>query len=318
VSTTPVMPNFFIVGTGKAGTTSLYHYLRQHPQIYLSPIKEPCYFAEEICQENLSESYRQHVRRMSRRQFLPFGGQARPFDWLVKDWGDYLRLFEDARNAPAVGEATVAYLWSETAAGNIATQIPGAKIVIMLRDPADRAFSQYAHQLNTGLLRGTFREHIRKCMDNRDRKISVYYPFLEVGLYHNQVQRYLALFPGANIRIYWYEHAWRDTAGLCADLFEFLQVDRAFRPDFSQKSLQRRVPRFPELNYAAKQFEAIHWLAKRVPDGWRQPIRKLFSHSGAALKMDRSDRQYLVDYYREDVLNLAALVNRDLSAWLAC
>ena len=65
----PVLPNFFIVGTGKAGTTSLYHYLQQHPQIYMSPIKEPCYFAAEIRPDNLTSTHLQHIRRMSRKPY---------------------------------------------------------------------------------------------------------------------------------------------------------------------------------------------------------------------------------------------------------
>src|SRR6266480_2280597 len=98
----PVLPNFFIVGTGKAGTTSLYHYLQQHPQIYMSPIKEPCYFASEIRRENLTSTHLQHIRWMSRKLQDPFG-------WLVSEWNDYVRLFQDVHEETAIGEASVAY-----------------------------------------------------------------------------------------------------------------------------------------------------------------------------------------------------------------
>src|SRR5262249_4673959 len=115
---TPVLPNFFIVGTGKAGTTSLYHYLRQHPRIYMSPVKEPCYFASEICAENLTDTHLRHIRQMSQRNAdrLPSADSVGPFRWLVKEWDDYLELFQDVRSQSAIGEASVAYLWSETAA----------------------------------------------------------------------------------------------------------------------------------------------------------------------------------------------------------
>src|SRR4029078_4504320 len=116
----PVLPNFFLVGTGKSGTTSLYHYLRQHPQIYLSPIKEPCYFASEIRLENLAPSYRRHIKRMSRRlpEVLGHPNSTKPHGWLVSEWNDYLRLFQDVKDHRAVGEASAAYLWSTTAAMN--------------------------------------------------------------------------------------------------------------------------------------------------------------------------------------------------------
>src|SRR5436853_3687804 len=91
------LPNFFVVGAGKSGTTSLYHYLRQHPQIYMSPIKEPCYFASEVRVENLAPSYRRHVRRMSRRlpEVLAAVNSVKPLGWLVSEWDDYLRLFQN-------------------------------------------------------------------------------------------------------------------------------------------------------------------------------------------------------------------------------
>jgi Sulfotransferase family len=220
------LPNFFIVGTGKAGTTSLYHYLSQHPQIFMSPLKEPCYFASEICTENLAEDHRRHIRRMSRRIPERFGDSeaAGPSGWLVKDWMTYVRLFENVRDQTAIGEASVAYLWSTTAAGNIAAELPDAKIVIILRDPAERAFSQYLHQLSMGMVCWTFREHIENCIRYRGPRFSVYHPFLEVGLYYAQVQRYLQLFPRNNIQIYWYEDAWKDPRRFLRDLFEFLGV----------------------------------------------------------------------------------------------
>src|ERR1044071_6899469 len=117
----PTVPNFFVVGTGKAGTTSLYHYLRQHPQIYMSPVKEPCFFASEIRAENLSPVYLRHIQRQSRkwRNNLQAEKSSGPANWIVSEWSDYLRLFQNAGNESAIGEATVSYLWSQTAAENI-------------------------------------------------------------------------------------------------------------------------------------------------------------------------------------------------------
>ena len=73
------------------------------------------------------------------------------------------------------------------------------------------------------------------------------YPFLEIGLYYEQVKRYLERFPRERIRIYWYEEAWRQPGRLMADLFEFLGVDPAFQPDLSRRSLERRAPRLARL-----------------------------------------------------------------------
>ena len=313
------LPNFFIVGTGKAGTTSLYHYLRQHPQIYMSPVKEPCYFASEIRAENLAPAHHRHIRRLSRKlpELLADGKPVRPLGWLVSEWEDYVRLFQNVEAQTAIGEASVAYLWSETAAGSIASCRPDARIIMILRDPSERAFSQYLHQLAVGLTHSTFREHVERCMRNADRTISVYSPLLEVGLYHQQVKRYLERFPRNNIRIYWYEEAWQQPCRLLADLFQFLDVDSTFCPDTSRKSLERQIPRFPVMNYAVKRFDIMYRLNEVIPSRLRPSIRKLLFRPGRALTMDARDRQYLIDYYSEDITKLASLLDRDLSAWLS-
>ena len=305
----PVLPNFFIVGTGKAGTTSLYHYLQQHPQIYMSPIKEPCYFAAEIRPDNLTSTHLQHIRRMSRKLPAPFG-------WLVSKWDDYVRLFQDVQHETAIGEASVAYLWSETAATNIASRLPGAKIIAILRDPSERAFSQYLHQLTVGLTHLSFREHIEKCLHNRDRKLGTFYPLLEVGLYSEQVKRYLDRFPGNKVRIYWYEEAWKQPDQFLQDIFRFLDVDFNFPVDTRRKRLQRRAPRFASVNYALKQFGITHHLREFAPSWLRSTVRTVFFGNSRNLKMSSEDRRYLINYYREDILKLASLLNRDLSGWL--
>ena len=313
-----VSPNFFIVGTGKAGTTSLYHYLQQHPQIYMSPVKEPCYFASEIRADNLMPAQLRHIRRMSRKLPDRLGDvkPVSPLGWLFQEWDDYLRLFQGVHAETAIGEASVAYLWSETAARNIVGRVPGAKIIMILRDPAERAFSQYLHQLTAGLTCSTFRCHIEKCMRNAGGKLGAYYPFLEVGLYSQQVKRYLDLFPKKHIRIYWYEEAWRKPGRLLDDIFTFLNVDSTFRPDTSRKRLQRRAPRFRVANYAIKQFDIMDRLREAAPSWVRPPIRSLLFRNGRNLQMDSADRHYLIDYYRDDILKLASLLQRDLSHWL--
>ena len=139
------LPNFFLVGAPKAGTTSLYHYLDQHPQIYMSPIKEPHYFSTEIREKNCEPELRRMMARdkAALREYLAGPMRQKRFGGIVERWEDYLGLFDDAEDQPALGEASVCYLWSRTAPQEIAGRIPRARILVMLRDPADRAFSQY-------------------------------------------------------------------------------------------------------------------------------------------------------------------------------
>ena len=314
----PAVPNFFLLGTGKAGTTSLFHYLKQHPQIFMSPVKEPAYFAPEIRAENLTAPIERRLRKQSRplAEVLNDGQPVKPHGWLAAEWTDYQRLFQGVTDEKAIGEASAIYLWSEKAAYHIRVRIPHARLIMILRDPAERAFSQYLHQLAAGLTRSTFRQHLEQCERiGASPKLSIWYPFLEIGLYSAQVQRYLDLFPRSQIRIYWYEEAWREPMGLLKDLFEFLDVDPTFQPDISRKSLARRAPRFAAMNYLLKTLHAWYPLKALVPQRVR-PYASRFLFRRKSLSLDPGDRRWLVDYYRDDIRKLSLLLERDLSAWL--
>src|ERR1022692_3981582 len=113
-------PNFFIVGAPKAGTTSLCSYLGQHPQIYMSPIKEPSYFASELRPENFHPRFQPRMKREVEnvRQYLSGPMTEQRFGGPVVEWESYLRLFQNARQGQAIGEGSASYLWSASAAGN--------------------------------------------------------------------------------------------------------------------------------------------------------------------------------------------------------
>jgi hypothetical protein len=221
------------------------------------------------------------------------------------------------RDEIAIGEASAAYLWSETAAENIRAEFPDARIVMMLRDPAERAYSQYLHQVSVGLTRATFREHIQACLVAHGPELGIHHPFLEIGLYAEQVKRYLARFPADHIRIYWYDEAWRRPDWLFTDLFQFLGVDAAFRPDTSHKNHERRAPRWVGLHYILKKLAIWYPLRALVPARLRPRLRGLTFRKGKSLAMDPVDRRFLVDYYRDDIRHLASLMDRDLGAWLS-
>src|SRR5205823_4259636 len=114
---------------------------------------------------------------------------------IVRDWNDYMRLFLNAHNQHAVGEASVGYLWSRTAAAGIANRFPQARILMVLRSPAERAFSQYLHNMSDGFIAQPFRDYVRASQQGVHRGLGVHEPFLEMGLYADQVQRFFDRFP---------------------------------------------------------------------------------------------------------------------------
>jgi hypothetical protein len=312
------LPNFFLVGAPKAGTTSLYHYLDQHPQVYMSPMKEPCYFASELRPANFSDELQPWISRtvLAAQQYLDGPMQEKRFAGLILEWDDYVRLFQNVREETAIGEASVCYLWSESAARNIAARMPGAKILMILRNPVDRAFSQYLHAATCGAVVRSFPAQIRGAPASSDGRFERVYPFLEFGMYAGQVKRYLDLFPRENVRIHLYEDYQKRPAQMLADIFRFLQVDSSFTPDRSVRSLEPRVPKFAAVTYFLKKYGIWDRAGELSPRLLRPLLRTMAFRRRQSLAMARNDREYLIDYYREDVRKLSQLLGRDLPGWL--
>lgn len=144
----------------------------------MSPIKEPNYFASEIRPENVSEEFQERVRcdMDALKAYLRGPMSESRFGGMVTEWADYAKLFENVKEETAIGEASVLYLWSRTAAENIFRRIPDAKIVMILRDPADRAFSQYLHNVANGEICESFHQHISALSRPKTEKFSIGYP----------------------------------------------------------------------------------------------------------------------------------------------
>jgi len=134
----------------------------------------------------------------------------------------------------------------------------------------------YLHHLRSEPATLTFREAIEMGIVQRGGKLDFWHPFLDIGLYHRQVRRYLETFPEERLRIYWYEDYQTDPARMLADIFRFLKVDPAFSLDMSKRYLVAGTP------------EAV----------------------------DPADRALLIEFYKDDVCKLGDLLKRDLSSWL--
>ena len=280
------LPNFFIAGAPKAGTDLLFYQLAQHPQIYMSPLKEPNYFADEIRPHNFHASLRPLIENdLARmRAYIDAGAPTNRFGGIVSSLGDYQMLFANARSHQAIGEGSVCYLWSKSAPTRIARTIPDARIILVLMDPAERAFHQYLKSLSDETVSHPFSKHLELAFSDSsgpDSEIRHFNPFLAFGEYFEQVNRYLQSFSRSQLFISLYEDSQADYDRWFGEVLSFLQVDTSFNP--------------PDVDVPSK---------PHLPKGCRIP--RLLS----------GDRVTLVDYYRADILHLQELISRDLSAWL--
>ena len=310
------IPNFFIVGAPKAGTTSLYHYLGQHPQVYMSPIKEPNFFTDEVRPENCEPWLRRRMTRENRvlRKFLSGPMREKRFGGIIATWEDYVRLFANATNELAVGEASVCYLWSPTAADRIANRIPDAKILVMLRDPVERAFSQYLQVFGSGEVGWSLREHIRRNQHHRSKQFCHYYPFLEFGLYSTQLERYLKRF-GPNVWVGFHEDFRARPREMLGSICQFLGVNTEFAPDMVRNHMEAQVPDWAAARWL-KRVGVWRVAASVMPPNLRPRIRRALIRKAEASPMDPADRRVLIDFYREDVELLSRILGRKLDGWL--
>jgi hypothetical protein len=311
-------PDFFIAGAPKAGTDALYYDLDQHPEIYMSPLKEPCYFSSEIRLENFdpAEQARRKGQRESIRKYVHGPMTEKRFGGVVSEWDDYLRLFAGARGEKAIGEGSVCYLWSRTAAQAIASRLPEARIIIVLMDPAERAFAQYLKSVSNGSFTYSFEEHLKACRVRRDTRLGLLHPFLEFGLYADQVQRYMTVFPSRQLHISFHEDASADPERWFARVLEFLGVDPSFVPERGRGEYHAAVPRFARFSSALRAGGIWKAIGKRVPGPLRNQAKKLVYRQPESIVLAPSEREILIEYYRNDILKLQALMNRDLGHWL--
>ena len=311
-------PDFFIAGAPKAGTDALYYEFDQHPEIYMSPLKEPCYFSAEIRVENFEPGLRERMKNEAEsvREFIHGPMTDKRFGGIVSEWDDYQRLFAGVRNEKAVGEGSVCYLWSQTAAAAIASRLPEARIIIVLMDPAERAFAQYLKSVSDGTVAHSFAEHLDACFHRTGEHLGVLHPFLEFGMYAQQVRRYLDVFPADQLHISLFEEMQKDRRGWFSGILEFLGVDPMFVPGGGRGHYHPNVPKFVRVSQTLQARGLWKALGQCVPRGLQPAVKRLLYRQAESIAMAAEDRARLVEYYRGDIEELQDLLKQDLSHWL--
>jgi sulfotransferase family protein len=296
------LPDFFLVGAAKAGTTSLYHYLRQHPEIYMSPVKEPRYFA--LAGHALD---------------FTGPGDGRLFATTKTALEDYRRLFADRGAEKVAGEASVLYLPHPDAAGAIASALPDARIVAVLRNPVERAYSGYLYRVRDGGEVGSFEEALAA---EAERRAAGWYPgwfHRDHGFYFRHLSRYYERFPAEQIRVFLYEDFVRDPHELLRELFRFLGVEDAFRADVSVRWNPSGRPRSLNVQRVLTWHHPVKQALKRVVPENRvhRVIQRLQARNLERPPIRPETRAELVAGYADDIRQLEQLIGRDLSSWLS-
>jgi sulfotransferase family protein len=299
------LPEFFVAGAPKAGTTALHAALAQHPELYLSPVKEPKFFLTDGPPPTQggpgdAKTYREHV-------------------WRRRDYED---LFAAAPQGALRGESTPFYLYSHDAQRRIRELVPRARLIVVLRDPIERAHSNWTHLWSAGL--DPIDDFVRACAAEEQRVAAgwaEFWHYKRLGLYGQQVEHLYSVFPREQVLVFRYRDLVEDPPAILDRICGFLGVSQGVIDHVPREN----VTAHPELTRR-------HRAMSRIMRAGSAVTARLPGHPGKVM-LDRlestlqegaaprrpltwEERQELIPYFEADISLLGDLTGVDYSHWL--
>lgn len=306
-----MLPNFIVIGAGKSGTTTLYEWLKAHPEVFMSKVKETNFFALEG----------NKINKTCNKEDDP--DQLRHYPWSVTDRASYENLFSQAQKGQAKGEVSPMYLYSDRAPKAIKEANPRVKLIAILRQPVERLHSRFSHLVRES------REPAKDYSEVFDQN-SIWWrrdDLVREGLYGTYIKRYFELFSPEQIRIYLYEDLKNRPHELIKDLYKFIGVDQHFSPDLDMQfnpsgrvkngAIDKLIGQNSMIKSTLNSVAPV--LLNKIRDSHQ--IRKwLLNWRKKNLEKiplsNRLKRKMIDRIYRNEILTLETLIQRDLSHWM--
>jgi len=293
-------PNFIIAGVARCGTTSLYHYLNQHPDIAFSSIKEPKYFS-------------------SKNLLLPHNGiaDATVDSKVILEQSDYINLFKHVKDETAIGEASSDYLfYYNQTADEIFNELGDIPIIISIRNPIERAYSAYNNLIRDNREKHTFYSALNREEERLRNNWDWMWAYKKGGLYYEGISYFKSKF--SNVKVILFEDLIEKPNEILNELFDFLEVKKDVVIDTSTSYSHSGKPKNRASQVLADRNNKIIYslrnaTIKVLPRKFLETLaEKMFE------KNDIGDKEsiYLKEYFKNDILKTAQLINRDLSHWL--
>lgn len=294
-----ILPNFVIAGTARSGTTSLYYYLKQHPDIGFSKQKEPKYFSSIGLNFPHAGPGDQNVEKL-----------------MVRDLDSYAKLFEGLEGKSRIGEASSDYLYHhDHSAAEMRRVLGDVQIILCLRNPVDRAYSAYQNLIRDQRETLPFVEALAA----EDQRVAANWDWMWAykrgGLYADQVGTFMRTF--SSVKVVLFEDMEKDSQATVRELFDFLgvardvPVDTRTRYSHSGKARNRLVAFLSDRDNTVA--FALRRLALRLLP--RSMLERIASRSLAKEEMDGGVRDELRRYFRDDIARLEVLLGRSLAVW---
>jgi len=297
------LPNFLLVGAAKCGTSSLHKYLDQHPDVFMSKVKEPRFISSQVTPFPLNGP-----------------GDHKVEAWYVKKYADYVKLFEEARDYPAIGESSADTLYFHIGTIPVIKQYLGdPKIIIMLRNPVKRAFSAYQHLVRDLREDLSFEDGIQEEPNRIKNNWELIYHYTAVSLYYDSVKAFMDNF--TNVKVILTEDQERRPQQVIRDIFRFLNVDPNCDVNTEIRYNMSGKPKSQWLH----QFFFQGNMARRLAQPF---VRTLFSQETRVriaqkiqeknltrMTINPETKVILHQYFEEDIRKLEGLLHRDLAIW---
>jgi hypothetical protein len=299
------LPDFFIAGVPKAGTTALHSALARHPELYLSPVKEPKFFLTDGPPPTEggpgdAKTYREHVWRPA----------------------DYEALFAPAPAGALKGESTPFYLYSRAAQARIRATIPGAKLIVVLRDPVERAHSNWAHMWSAGLdpcadfLEACEREESRAAAGWAD-----FWRYTELGKYGEQLLHLYSQFPSDQVLLFRYKELIADPVRTLDKVCAFLGVTTGLLAEVPRENVTAHPSPSVRTRVVAAARRATATGSALLPGhlgtGLSDKLEHLLQQDAAPRRpLTWEQRKALLPRFEADIRLLETLTGWDCGNWL--
>jgi sulfotransferase family protein len=300
------LPDFLVIGVPKAGTTALHAALARHPELYMSPVKEPKYFLTDGPPPSRGggpgdlQTYREHIWRRDH----------------------YEALFEPAQPGALRGESTPFYLYNRAAQRRIKALIPGARLIVVLRDPAERAHSNWTHLWSAGL--EPIGDVVRACGEE-ERRVAAgwadFWHYTRLGRYGEQLDHLFTVFDPARVFILRYRALVDTPAQTLDDICAFLGVRQGIIGELPKENVTAH-PRSSVRHVAvARLVRGLAGAGRHIPGSAggsvTQPLERLLQRrAGSRQPLTWEQRQALLPYFESDIRLLEKVTNADFSDWL--
>jgi len=275
-----LLPNFLIIGAMKSGTTTLYHALKCHPDVFMAELKEPQFFSDE---EKIKSS----------------------MSW-------YVSLFKNVTNEKVIGEASTNYTkypLFKRVPESIKKHIPDVKLIYIIRNPIERIYSHFTHNY-----------YIGRVDNDLNRVIVRNQNYINISRYYMQLQRYLEVFDNRQIKVVLLEDLRDEPNRIIKDIYGYLGVDATFSAaNMSEKKHQtiNKAGRSRAVLNVLRSLSIYSTVSNRISENMKGRLNSLLRKKiEPPVKMTDQDREYLIEQLKDDVQSMQTYLGRDLSAWL--